>query len=75
MIHYNKIDSDIKIILKFKKHVILDVIGSDLKVVMIYVMYVWSLAYTYACLIIKYIVKIIFMCWNIWYASSEILVE
>ena len=40
MIHYNMIDSDIKIILKSKKYVTLDVIGSDLKIVMIHVMYV-----------------------------------
>ena len=40
MIHYNMIDLDIKIILKSKKYVILDVIGSDLKIVMIHEMYV-----------------------------------
>ena len=40
MIHYNKIDSDIKNILKSKKYVTLDVIYNVLKLVMIHVMYV-----------------------------------
>ena len=40
MTHYNKINLDIKIILKFERFVTLDVIDSDLKVVMIHVMYV-----------------------------------
>ena len=55
MTYYNKIVSDIKIILKSEKYVTLDVIDSGLKVVMIHVIYVWSLDHTYACLIIKYI--------------------
>ena len=42
MIYYNfnKINLDIKIDLRSELHVIYDIIGSDLKVIMIYVMYI-----------------------------------
>ena len=38
--NFNKINLDIKIILRSKLQVAYDVIGSDLKVVMIHVMYI-----------------------------------
>ena len=66
MIHYNKIDSDIKIILKSKKYIILDVISSDPKVVMIHMMYVWNLDHTYAYLIMKHIYKNLFSWYEIY---------
>ena len=60
MIHCNKINLDIKIILKSKKYITLDIIGSDLKVVMIHMMYVWSLDHPNACLIVNIDMKIYF---------------
>ena len=67
--HYNKIDLDIKIILKSKKYVTLNAISSDLKVVMIHMMYVWSLNHTYACLIVKHMYENLFS----WYEISGML--
>ena len=69
MTRYNKIDLNIKIILKSKKYVILDVIDSDLKVVMIHMMYVWSLDHTYAYLIVKHWYENLFS----WYETYSML--
>ena len=51
--NFNELNSDIKIILRSKLEVAYDVIGSDLKVVMIYMMYIWYLDHINSCLMVK----------------------
>ena len=57
MIHvnynFNKINLDIKIILRSESYVTYDVIWIDLNITMIHMMYVWDLDQIDICLIVK----------------------
>ena len=52
--NFNKINLNVKIIFRYELYVTYDVIGTDLNIVMIYMMYIWHLDQIYACLIIKH---------------------